>query len=299
MTKRTSTVDGQPRFGDGTWGDKPQSGPEFSLAVPVDAASVQAWLDRNNLPLSVGAAEELLDRINAGTEDNDLTRTDLYREVYREDTGHNVQDLRDFTVAQQLLRERGFAHFADGVDRYIAGLVSRARDYEGGFRASPPAPAAEPAVVHPANYLPVTNRQVQEGLPIDVVVAADGTVFYKSGEDAQPRRPRQIRLLTSHPLSDKDMDRLTGLLDYAYVVSTQERPGNLQDPERDTPYSFVVETTGRELKGDWFEQNLEQYVEYGTPERGTNQAGPGTAGTRLVSGFGDHLEVTVYYDDIH
>ena len=279
----------QPRnLDDGKWSEKNQSAPGFTLTVDVTADNLGEWLTRNQKTLSPAAAAEMLEQINEATEDNDLTRTDLFRQLYAADNGHSEQDLRDYENTLLVLRGEGYGLLADGAERYVAGLRSRS--------TLVPAAPAVPAL--PDGHFLLTDPRVQAGEAVPVIVMEDGSALHLAGDDVLPRAPRVIRVLANRQLTDDEAAQFGELVDYAYRVAAHKHSRAVHTTERDTPYSFYVEVTAYDFSGAWFTQNLTQYVEHGTPERVTDREGDGTSGTRLAEGFGADMFFDLYYDRV-
>lgn len=111
-----------------------------------------------------------------------------------------------------------------------------------------------------------------------------------------------LRIQANRPLTPDEAQKLAGITGYQYRASIAGEP--LGDPYQDTPYSIVVGADStksrRDDLGDGIfdlQENLNNLVKDGTPVRKTNRAGFGTQGTRLIDGFGEDLEIEIYYDN--
>lgn len=143
------------------------------------------------------------------------------------------------------------------------------------------------------------DPRVQSGQVFDAVTV-EGETYHRRRPGTYPGVPSSIRIQADRRLTDEDRSRLASQLGYAYATTGGEPLG---DPEADSDYSFVVSadtTKGRAYRhlDDRFEEKLPGMIAEGSPVRKTDKAGPGTAGTRLVEGFGDDApHVELYYDD--
>lgn len=286
-TSKSPAVDQPRNLVDGQWAEKNQSAPGFTLSADVTAENLGEWLARNGKTLSPAATADMLEQINSSREDNDLTRTDLFRRLYVEDTGHTEQDLRDYESGLAVLRSLGRDRLADGVERYVAALSNR--------QTEALAPATPPA--H-SGLFQASDPRVQAGEAVPMIVDAEDRELHLASDEVLPDAPHRIRVLANRKLTDKEAKRFAELVDYAYRVAAHVRIQSIADVTRDTPFSFIVEVGGHRFSGAWFTQNLTQYAEHGTPQRVTDREGTGTAGTRLVEGFGPALTFDLYYDRV-
>ena len=149
----------------------------------------------------------------------------------------------------------------------------------------------------------VRHPDIQRGAVHDTVEVPGYGVFHRRTDDVYPDQPYAMRVQFSRPVSDDEMQRAAGLVGYSLRTAGQGEPAG--DPDRDSPYSFVISadtTKGRAYRHlDRFEENLGNYIAGGgTPQRKTDQAGPGTKGTRLVEGFQQDVpDFELYYDNVY
>lgn len=161
----------------------------------------------------------------------------------------------------------------------------------------------EPVTMSTNGVVSSNDPRVQNGEVLDKVDVG-GQVYtrYVPGKNF-PDSPYSMRIQANRTLSDEDKKRLAGLIGYNYRATVAgESLGYL---ESDSPYSFVIDSdTTKSQRDDLgmaledFHNNMNEYVQQGTPLRKTNRSGPGTANTRLVSGFGKDFAVEIYYDDV-
>lgn len=104
-----------------------------------------------------------------------------------------------------------------------------------------------------------------------------------------------IRIETSRPLSDDDMNQMAGLTGYAWRRMGAER---LSQPTRDGERAFTVFADSTKSGSDdfvtairQFEEKVEDYTKEGSPKRKTKND------TRLIEGFGSDTDVKVYYSE--
>lgn len=154
----------------------------------------------------------------------------------------------------------------------------------------------------PEHPIDSTDPRVQSGEVLDEIVV-DGQSFSRVRDGVGGNWPYAMRLQANRPLSDDEMQTLAGLTGYAYRAGVAGE--SLGDPERDSPYSFVVGAdTTKSQRDDLsialedFEEMLPAMAREGSPVRKTDRAGVGTKGTRLVDGLGEDLVVHLYYDDV-
>lgn len=170
---------------------------------------------------------------------------------------------------------------------------------------SAPAPNFPATAVTPgSNVVDSADVRVQNGEVLDKVRVGD-IVFTRYDGSNQAGDHDHIRIQANKPLNNVEMQRLAGLVGYNYRSTVSGE--SLGEPERDSPYSFVVYADSTKSArsgyniGDAyadFHDNMADTVQKGSPVRKTNRSGPGTAGTRLINGLGDDFKVEVYYDDI-
>jgi hypothetical protein len=135
----------------------------------------------------------------------------------------------------------------------------------------------------------------------DRVLAEDGTVFTRRQPGTFPEFRNDMRLQASRELTDEELARFAGLVGYANRTEIRGEP--MSDPDRDSPYSFVIGTGAKKSRSDDIGQALERFedrlqilIAEGSPMRTTDRSGPGTRDTRLIQGFGDSLVFELYYD---
>lgn len=155
---------------------------------------------------------------------------------------------------------------------------------------------------HPTNF----DAEVLNGKVLDTmtVVNDDGyaETFYRRREGVYAAWPYSMRFQANRPLSDEESNHLAQLIGYQYRSTV--RGESMGDPERDTPYSFVMSADTTKTSSDdlgmaleRFEDGLNGTVQEGSPVRTTNRSGP--KGTRLVDGFNDpDLKIEIYYDSV-
>lgn len=145
---------------------------------------------------------------------------------------------------------------------------------------------------------------VQNGGVADVVDHAKYGPFYRQRPGIEPDFPSAMRFQSQRPISDEEMHQSASLIGYAYASQVRGEP--MHEPQRDSPYSFIVvaDTTHSPRRNVTaaladFEENLPQMFRDGSPVRTSDRAGAGTKGTRLVDGFGDDApQMQVYYDSV-
>jgi hypothetical protein len=159
------------------------------------------------------------------------------------------------------------------------------------------------AGIHPNTPVYVDHPEIQAGAVRDKVLSADGTTEFRRRRDGvHPNEPYQMRFQTSRPIDDDEMHQMAGLVGYAYA--SKVRGESLDDPVRDSPYSFVVYADTTKSRRDDLGQALEEFeaelpkmVRDGSPIRTTDRTGP--AGTRAVLGLNDPgLTFETYYDSV-
>lgn len=180
-------------------------------------------------------------------------------------------------------------------DRPVKGAVLCTACQGDGFRQVGADPRARCSVCE------TTGRMAPTPLGRDIVIVSGYGPFHRSRDGVSPDVPSAMRFEADRPLTDEETQRLAQLIGYKY--STLGRGEPMGDPERDSARSFIMgadTTKGRVYSHlDDFEDNLEEFLNEGSPVRKTNRAGAGTKGTRLVEGFGDPtLKIEVYYDSV-
>lgn len=172
-----------------------------------------------------------------------------------------------------------------------------------------PLPAGSPYIVELEDgYVDGRCQAVQDGKVFDQVrVTEEGgyqTNYHRRREGTYPNWPNNFRFQSDRPITDKEMKRAAQLIGYAYRAEIRGEPMN--DPERDSPYSFSVWSDSTKTRSDdlgmaleRFEEDLPGMLEHGSPVRKTNRSGEGTKGTRLVDGLGTNgPKFTLYYDSV-
>ena len=127
---------------------------------------------------------------------------------------------------------------------------------------------------------------------------------YESGVSF-PGQPNAIRIQADRELTDAEVQHFAQILGYSLRSTLATEP--LAQPERDTLFSFIVSIDTTKSRRDdvglafeEFHDRLPGMVRDGSPIRTTNRSGPGTAGTRLVGGFGSKApSFALYYDDVN
>lgn len=156
----------------------------------------------------------------------------------------------------------------------------------------------ECGVCHGHGSVPPTPRG------FDTVDVPGRGTFHRRRDGVYPGTPYAMRFEANRPLTDDEMRQMAQLIGYRYAATV--RGERLPDPERDSPYSFVLSTDTTKSRSDDlgialedFEEDLDGFVHAGSPVRTTDRAGAGTKGTRLVDGLGDpDLHIEIYYDDV-
>lgn len=141
----------------------------------------------------------------------------------------------------------------------------------------------------------------EPGAEVTISPAWDWTTFYRSG-NYLPDQPRAIRFEANRRLDEDEIEPIVRLVGYQYRAEVHG--AQLGDPVVDSDRSFVLAVDplsstskhpGASLRA--FEEGLNEMVRHGTPVRVSDRAGPGTKGTRLLTGLGwDSPVLTVYYD---
>lgn len=152
----------------------------------------------------------------------------------------------------------------------------------------------------------VSHEIVRQGHVVDVL-RSDGTLFFRSTENVEPRRPTRIRLQANRVLTENDVKLLTSLVGYASSANTGKKVILTAKP--DTNYSFVLDfDIWKNMKAkrdisehiESFENDLKKFAAEGTPVRKTNRSGPNTQNTRLIDGFNEpEMLLEIYYDDVY
>lgn len=149
--------------------------------------------------------------------------------------------------------------------------------------------------------LPHTHPAVRAGEVREHVTHPDYGMFTRRRDGVVPVEPYAMRFQSDRPISDEEIQRAAQVIGYAYRADVAGEP--MGDPQRDSPYSFVIAadtTKSQRTDPDQalldFEDSTRAMMRDGSPVRKTNSA-YGQAGTRLVEGFGEdapHFEL--YYD---
>lgn len=176
----------------------------------------------------------------------------------------------------------------DADDR-VHGIAGRMRsNLEAWTQAQIPGDA-DGSFEHPVHS---NDPRVQAGEVFDNVTV-DGTTFSRRRDGVYPTAPYALRIQADRPLDDEQMLTLAGVTGYA--MATAGRGEVMSDPERDSPYSFVVhsDTTkgGRYRHLDRFEENLGTYIEDGgSPIRKKD-------GLRAIE-MPNAPKIEIYYDSV-
>lgn len=289
-------------------------GPHFDAARIVDGQGntlhdVDGWDDDDDGDLQTLASNFDNDNVsplltNKGTRRNPAYQLNL--------DGHSTAEKEEMPRAEGVRQSLSHINQQATIDRLraeLSGDPQSTTSATGAPRtaalvANQPLPHVPLADIHPATQVYVDHPEIQSGAVRDKVLSADGTtVFRRRREGVFPVEPYQMRFQTSRPIDDDEMQQMASLVGYAYASKVRGEP--LDDPVRDSPYSFVVyaDTTksrrddvGQALKE--FEAELPKMVRDGSPIRTTDRTGP--AGTRAVLGLNDPvLTFETYYDSVY
>jgi hypothetical protein len=257
--------------------------------------------------------EDISGRLNESLDLSDKNIAATANEVYTASSGHSLDDAVAATAGLARLREEGQGGAADAIERMIDSSVrSRAADEEDADSMVFTVPEtgrkirvekAKPLPDGKTVPVPADDPRLQAGEVFDKVESDWGT-FHRRREGVFPNTPYAMRLQANRPLSENEKKQMAGLVGYAYRTTVAGE--SLGDPDSDSPYSFMVSADMTKSRRDdlgialeEFEEKLPEMIQEGSPVRKTNQAGPGTAGTRLVEGFNDPgLKFEVYYDEV-
>ena len=288
MTAVARVPKGRPTGGQ--FAQQERSEASVALAAPtVGEAFLEERLRREALwdQLTPEQVKEVQALVDGGLVFTDEAITAAANEVHAEAHGYTAAQARDALNTALRLELEGRPEDARAI-RAVLGSTKQIPSF-------PMAPHAD--------KVDSSDPRVQAGQVFDTVVV-DGTVYQRRRDGVYPDTPYSMRIQSKRPLSDDDMQKAAQLLGYAYRAEVRGEP--LGDPERDSPYSFVVyaDTTksssddlGIALEG--FEESLPEMFADGSPIRKTDRAGAGTKGTRLVEGFdGDGFGFEIYYDDV-
>ncbi|MEH0110690.1 hypothetical protein V6N00_13350 [Tersicoccus sp. MR15.9] len=261
--------------------------PVIALGAPVASTEfVQDRLEAGGFGALLGEAEigQVTSRLNAA---RTFADEDIEREaeaVYRARAGISLRDGANARSAVFVLRGEGHQDLAEAVDRLFNTRT----------HATPEGSTHQP--------VPAEDPRVQDGQVFDTITV-EGTTFHRLRPGVEASTPYRLRLQTNRPMTDAEQRNLAALTGYAYKAAVRGEP--LGEPERDSPYSFIVDADTTKSRVDDlgaamsdFVETLPAMLEDGSPIRTTNQKGAGTAGTRLVPGFGEpDLRVEIYVDD--
>lgn len=136
-------------------------------------------------------------------------------------------------------------------------------------------------------------------------VETDGTLWHRRRDGVYPAEPYGMRFQSETPLTDTDIERMSQAIGYSY--SSTVRGESMPTAHRDSACSFIVSADTTKSRSDdlgmaleRFEDDFNDTVRDGSPERKTDRAGAGTKGTRLVDGLGaDAPTLHIFYDDVH
>lgn len=149
-----------------------------------------------------------------------------------------------------------------------------------------------------------SDIRVQAGEVFDRVVHPDYGTFHRRRDGVKPAEPQAMRFQADRPLTDDEVQQAAQIIGYAYKADVAGEP--IGDPERDSPYSFVVTADSTKSRRSDpaqalldFEEDTEEMLYEGTPVRQTTREGWWTQGTRLVEGFRyNPPNFEVYYDSV-
>lgn len=238
---------------------------------------------------------EITRELNASLDFSDRNILSLADDIHLRDHGHTATDARNFGEALTFLREAGHDDHAESLLRMMEPKTTRAAAI-----GTPPASGPDGFT----SPIPDYDPRVQAGEVFDQVRVLGNRPFHRRRDGVFPNEPYAMRFQANRKLSDDEKIRFAGMVGYAY--SAKVRGEGVGIPESDSPFSFVVRADTTKTRRDdlgqalgEFEDLLPEIVNEGSPIRKTNQAGAGTAGTRLVEGFNDpDLKFEVYYDSV-
>ena len=263
---------------------KTESEVNLGNAATVSASSVSAWLAINELELPDSAVHEMADRLSDGGPVNAVTRMDAFHRAYTNAYGHTYADGSNTELALIFLRTNGHDELAASVQNVI-DAASHRPDPEPFFDGSWDFP------------YPVESAAVQNGSVFDTVVLPDGAVFHRRRDGIRPYHPQAVRIQANRRLTKPEVEQIGSLVGYAMMASLGGETAD--EPEQDSPFSFVMGKEWSRFGFDDFEDALTNTIVNGSPERTTNNKGPGTKGTRLVDGIEDDtLTFEIYYDSV-
>ena len=297
MTNRTRDRDngvfdhGGTRFGfrnrrDGT----------LNLPSNDDAYEANAeWLRVNELHLDGAALEDMTARLADGPV-NAVTRLHAFEAAYIESNGYSFSDGAAAVESVKWLAEFGAEEHAASLRAVLEakGVIPKAQQPESTWADSNGDGSLESPV---GQY----DARLQAGQVFDAVLSDDGSVYHRRRKWIVPERPTAMRIQTDRQLTEDEVDQLNSLIGYQFVSTLHGRGEWLDVVHRDSPYSFVInlpEDLGNCNFGP-FENTLTDIVREGSLLRRTDQAGPGTAGTRAVPGFNDNAPaIEWFYDSV-
>jgi hypothetical protein len=286
-----------PRVADGTFTTKAQTAPETALiaAPTVDGPFIERWNEFAGRPtLDSTVAQLVAEELNETRNFSDQNIADNIDAAHTAIHGYTPAVKAKYDFALTTLRRNGFGDSAEDVEAYVGALIAKQEAPE---MTDAQAAAATDSIT------PTSDPRVQAGMVLDTVVAPDGTVFHRRRDTVFPDWPNEIRVQANRKLSEDEQNNLAALVGYAYKA--QVRGEQMSDAEFDSPYSLImgadVTKTASDDAGlalERFEESLTELVAEGSPIRKTDRKGPGTAGTRLIPGFGAGFSIELYYDSV-
>jgi hypothetical protein len=259
---------------------------------------IEDWIARNRLTLDLSGVTLMAAELNALPKITDLARTDAFRNAYLAVNGYREEERSAYDTVLTLLADSDNSDLARKLDSFVSSFLTRTgtpAQHDAGAIPSEPDFDIDPGSSQ------VLSDFVQGGGIADKVQSEDGTIFHRLRDGVSADSPEFIRVQANRPLTDNDMERLSSLTAYAYASTVRSR-NPLSAPYRDSPYSFVVRAESDNAsyaRMSRFEQDLPTLISDGSRLRTTDQAGPGTAGTQAISGFGElGLSFELYYDRV-
>lgn len=278
-----------PRAGTGEFTTKQQLEPGFKLTSASLASGHSLAVQRlQELELFVGldqdTIEEAANRVAGSMNFTDENVIAVADEVSMEAFGHTATARRMASEVISELRTAGRHDHATAVAQLL----------------TPSGPGFRPASQELDPPVSCKDPRVMAGEILDKVAAEDGTVFHRRREGVYPNEPTQMRFQASRPLSDEEARHFAGIVGYSYATHIRRTGEGLGEPERDTPYSFIVAADTRESSRsnlaqamDNFEDDIPEMLLEGSRVR------PRKNNTRLIEGFKEpDLTFEIYYDSV-
>ncbi|QOT19338.1 hypothetical protein [Paenarthrobacter sp. YJN-5] len=268
------------------------SEPSLSLSAP----SVQPEFVRDRLR-HLGVLDQLTEshihdvsvKLNESLDFTDRNIEEIAELVHFLDHAYSIEMARNAKRGLDALRNMGMSDEADALELVRTLQVTKAEHHpRHGATGTPPDGKSIP--------VPADDPRLQAGEVFDKVQVGD-TVFTRTEALDYPNDPYAMRFQANRPLTDAEAYALSGVIGYANRSAIGGEP--LDDPaigpERDTPYSFVVNidtTKGRQRNYEKFEEMIPDIIAHGSAPRSTK------GGTRAIEAFGDEdLKLEIYYGE--